>query len=76
MRPPLHAQRRMTWINAGKKAETYAHNLYSHLRVLDRVGAVMILVQAPPPEERWEAIIDRLRRASGFGDPAEDAGAG
>ncbi len=76
MRPPLHAQRRMTWINAGKKAETYAHNLYNHLRVLDRVGAVMILVQAPPPEERWEAITDRLQRASGLSDPAEDAGAG
>ena len=29
MRPPLHAQRHMTWINAGKKADTYAHNLQS-----------------------------------------------
>ena len=26
MRPPLHTQRHMTWINAGKKPDTYAHN--------------------------------------------------
>ncbi len=36
MRPPLHTQRHMTWINAGKKPDTYAHNLYNHLRTLDR----------------------------------------
>jgi L-threonylcarbamoyladenylate synthase len=64
MRPPLHAQRHMTWINAGKKADTYAHNLYNNLRTLDRVGCVRILVQAPPAEERWIAVLDRLQRAS------------
>ncbi len=76
MRPPLHAQRHMTWINAGKKSETYAHNLYNHLRVLDRVGAVKILVQTPPADERWAAITDRLLRASGLGEQTEDSGAG
>ena len=64
MRPPLHAQRRMTWINAGKKPDTYAHNLYNNLRTLDRVGCVRILVQAPPADERWIAVLDRLQRAS------------
>lgn len=76
MRPPLNAQRHMTWINAGKKADTYAHNLYSHLRTLDRVGCVKILVQAPPTEERWAAVTDRLQRASGLGGHAPEAGAG
>jgi hypothetical protein len=53
MRPPLHTQRLMTWINAGNKPDAYAHHLYNHLRTLDRVGCVRILVQAPPADERW-----------------------
>jgi L-threonylcarbamoyladenylate synthase len=68
MRPPLQAQRHMTWINAGKKPDTYAHNLYNHLRTLDRVGCVKIFVQSLPQDERWAAILDRLQRASGMGD--------
>jgi L-threonylcarbamoyladenylate synthase len=68
MRPPLHTQRHMTWINAGKKPETYAHNLYNHLRTLDRTGCVRIFVQSLPQDERWAAILDRLQRASGLGD--------
>jgi L-threonylcarbamoyladenylate synthase len=65
MRPPLHTTRYMTWINAGKKPDTYAHNLYNHLRTLDRAGCVRILVQELPQDERWAAILDRLQRASG-----------
>ncbi|MDE1922754.1 MAG: threonylcarbamoyl-AMP synthase [Gammaproteobacteria bacterium] len=76
MRPPMHAQRQMTWINAGKKAETYAHNLYSHLRTLDRVGSVKILIQAPPLDEPWAAVNDRLSRAGGLGGRAPESGAG
>jgi L-threonylcarbamoyladenylate synthase len=68
MRPPLHTQRHMTWINAGKKPDTYAHNLYSHLRTLDRTGCVRIFVQSLPQDEKWAAILDRLQRASGMGD--------
>jgi L-threonylcarbamoyladenylate synthase len=66
MRPPMQTQRHMTWINAGKKPDAYAHNLYSHLRALDRAGCVRIFVQAPPTDERWAAILDRLQRASGL----------
>ena len=68
MRPPLHAQRHMTWINAGKKPDAYAHNLYNHLRTLDRIGCVKIFVQSLPTDERWAAILDRVQRASGMGD--------
>jgi L-threonylcarbamoyladenylate synthase len=68
MRPPLHAQRHMTWINAGKKPDAYAHNLYNHLRTLDRAGCVKIFVQSLPEDERWAAILDRVQRASGMGD--------
>jgi L-threonylcarbamoyladenylate synthase len=65
MRPPLHTRRHMTWINAGKKPDAYAHNLYNNLRTLDRAQCVRILVQELPPDERWAAILDRLERASG-----------
>ena len=68
MRPPLNTQRNMTWINAGKKPEAYAHNLYNHLRTLDSAGCVRILVQELPAGERWAAILDRLQRASGIED--------
>jgi L-threonylcarbamoyladenylate synthase len=68
MRPPLQTQRHMTWINAGKKPDAYAHNLYNHLRTLDRIGCTKIFVQSLPQEERWAAILDRLQRASGMGD--------
>jgi len=56
------------WINAGKRPDVYAHNLYNHLRTLDRAGCARIFVQALPQDERWAAILDRLQRASGMGD--------
>jgi L-threonylcarbamoyladenylate synthase len=68
MRPPLQTQRHMTWINAGKRPDIYAHNLYNHLRTLDRAGCEKIFVQSLPADERWAAILDRLQRASGLGD--------
>jgi L-threonylcarbamoyladenylate synthase len=68
MRPPLQTQRYMTWINAGRKPDAYAHNLYNHLRTLDSAGCARILVQQLPDEERWAAVIDRLQRASGIDD--------
>jgi len=72
MRPPLHTTRFMTWINAGKKPDAYAHNLYNHLRTLDRAGCVRIFVQELPQDERWAAILDRLQHASGMReDPLE-----
>jgi L-threonylcarbamoyladenylate synthase len=68
MRPPLQPKRYMTWINAGRKPEAYAHNLYNHLRTLDSVGGARILVQQVPDDEKWAAILDRLQRASGLED--------
>ncbi len=76
MRPPLQTQRHMTWINAGKKPDTYAHNLYNHLRTLDRAATLRILVQAPPQDEKWAAILDRLQRASGLLEDSLELSAG
>jgi L-threonylcarbamoyladenylate synthase len=64
MRPARQALSNVTWIDAGAKSARYAHNLYHHLRTLDRLGCARILVEAPPALEEWSAVLDRLQRAS------------
>jgi len=44
--------------------EGYAHDLYAALRAMDSVDADIILVEAPPADEAWRGINDRLRRAA------------
>jgi L-threonylcarbamoyladenylate synthase len=63
-RPPRIANRYMTWINGGRRAEAYAQDLYLNLRTLDKVGAREILVEEVPDGEQWDAVRDRLRRAA------------
>jgi L-threonylcarbamoyladenylate synthase len=75
MRAPLHVQPHVTWINAGRRPAAYAHNLYDHLRTLDRMGCMRVLVEAPPAREAWGAVRDRLQRASAR-DPSGDLDAG
>jgi L-threonylcarbamoyladenylate synthase len=64
MRPPRLANRFMTWINAGRRADVYARELYVNLRTLDKSGARAILVEEVPAGEQWDAVRDRLRRAA------------
>ena len=64
MRPPRVANKYMTWINAGRRADIYARELYVNLRTLDKSGAREILVEEVPVGEGWEAVRDRLRRAA------------
>ena len=64
MRPPRLANRYMTWINAGRRADVYARELYVNLRTLDKSGAKEILVEEVPAGEPWDAVRDRLRRAA------------
>jgi len=45
-------------------AEAYARALYAELHLCDEAGAELIIVESPPPEEKWRAIADRLRRAA------------
>jgi L-threonylcarbamoyladenylate synthase len=61
VRPVLEG---VTWIAAPPDAPAYAHDLYAHLRVLDRAGCSAILVEQPPLEPAWAAIYDRLMRAA------------
>jgi L-threonylcarbamoyladenylate synthase len=64
LQPPLGTYRLTTWINGGQRPENYAHDLYAHLRALDKAGCVRILVQEVPADERWDAAYDRLHRAA------------
>jgi L-threonylcarbamoyladenylate synthase len=52
------------WIAASRDAARFAHDLYANLRQLDRLGCARIVVEAPPAEEQWVAVNDRLRRAA------------
>jgi L-threonylcarbamoyladenylate synthase len=64
MRPPRVANKYMTWINAGRRAEVYGRELYVNLRTLDKSGAKEILAEEVPAGEQWDAVRDRLRRAA------------
>ena len=74
-RLPLKAHEYVTWINAGKRPQPYAHDLYANLRALDSSGCEQILVQDVPAEERWEAVRDRLMRAASDSAETDDSGA-
>jgi len=52
------------WIEAAVDAVGYAHDLYTHLRTLDREGIDLILVEAVPASADWTGIRDRLGRAA------------
>ncbi len=64
LRLPLKTLKLATWINAGRRPQQYAHDLYAHLHRLDKAGCVKILVQELPMEERWDAVRDRLQKAA------------
>ncbi len=63
-RLPLRSHKYVTWINAGRRPESYARALYTNLRTLDKAGCQRILVQDVPDGEGWAAIRDRLLRAA------------
>ena len=46
------------------EAHAYAAQLYSTLHALDEAGVNRIIIQRPPNEPEWLAVIDRLTRAA------------
>ena len=72
-RLPLKTYQYVTWVNAGKRTEAFGHDLYSNLRALDKAGCARILVQEVPGDERWDAIRDRLARASASGSMQDES---
>jgi L-threonylcarbamoyladenylate synthase len=53
------------WIRMPKDPQDYARRLYGALRELDTAGCGTILVESPPETVEWDAIRDRLSRATG-----------
>ena len=52
------------WRQAGPEWSSYARLLYAELRLLDAAGVDLILVEEPPAALDWQAVNDRLRRAT------------
>lgn len=67
MRPPpaSHAQDR--WWQMPSDPEAYGRRLYSCLREADASASQCILVEQPPVTAAWDAVRDRLQRASAGG---------
>lgn len=54
------------YVKMPDQAQAYAHELYRILRSLDREGAKHIVVEDVPVSIEWQAIKDRLQKASGI----------
>jgi L-threonylcarbamoyladenylate synthase len=52
------------WISAPADPPRYAHDLYANLRALDQAPVDAILIEAPPDDDAWLAVRDRLTRAT------------
>ncbi|MBW4047049.1 MAG: threonylcarbamoyl-AMP synthase [Proteobacteria bacterium] len=53
-----------TWFALPSDAAGFAHALYAALRDLDMWGLGAIWVELPPSDPAWDAVRDRLQRAS------------
>jgi L-threonylcarbamoyladenylate synthase len=62
------------WRQAGPEWALYARSLYAELRLLDASGVDLILVEEPPAAVDWQAINDRLHRATHAGKPPTRGG--
>ena len=52
------------WITMPEEAESYARSLYSALRYADTMNVARILIEKVPESIEWEAVRDRLSRAT------------
>jgi len=53
------------WIRMPREPHAYAQRLYAALRELDGAQCEAILIETPPESAEWDAIRDRLSRATG-----------
>lgn len=53
------------WIRMPREPHAYAQRLYAALRELDSAHCSVILIETPPESTEWDAIRDRLSRATG-----------
>ncbi len=61
---PAELDARVAWRQVPDDAGRYAQALYTMLRDLDGGGYARILVQAPPADDAWRAVNDRIGRAA------------
>lgn len=54
----------ITWCSSSAEPAQFAHDLYASLREMDAMDRDLILVAAPPDDEAWRAVSDRLQRAA------------
>lgn len=52
------------WLRIPRDPAAYAQRLYAALRELDGAGCEQILIESPPEEPAWQAVRDRLLRAT------------
>ncbi len=48
----------------GDDAAKFEHDIYSKLRALDASSVELIVIETPPSTSEWDAVNDRLRRAT------------
>jgi L-threonylcarbamoyladenylate synthase len=61
---PIDLNPKVYWQQVARNPQEYAHNLYANLRTHDSLNNSVILVERPPHDSSWLAILDRLTRAS------------
>jgi L-threonylcarbamoyladenylate synthase len=52
------------WLRMPREPGAYAQRLYGALRELDSAKCEAILIEAPPAAPAWEAVLDRLQKAT------------
>lgn len=60
---PLELPANIYWQQINTNPVDYAHALYSNLRAHDSLKKNAIVIEQPPINEAWAAILDRLTRA-------------
>jgi L-threonylcarbamoyladenylate synthase len=61
---PLKLRANLHWVQVAADSKAYAHSLYSSLRALDQLNLDRLLVELPPTEPNWLAVLDRLKRSA------------
>ena len=60
----LAARLNLIWHRAPELPVDFEQSLYARLREFDQIGAERIVIERPPTEPEWFAVLDRLQRAS------------
>lgn len=61
---PSNLEATIYWQQISNDPKQYAHELYANLRYHDQLKNAAILIEKPPQESAWLAVLDRLSRAS------------